>query len=558
MLPRSPRSQGVFLLFSAIVIVLAVFTAGWLTAPNINQPPDEGEYSTIVGVQAGPLQEIDSTGDIIWSKSNGAYWEVNSLRNESVFAAFVDGDYAECGPYEPLCTRTGVRVVNSSGEPQVTFEWSYPVRTRQDSQTHAAEPLPNGEFVVADMEHEQIFTVDRDTEEKTWVWNASSHYSAPPDPTKEDWLHINDVDYLGDDQFLVSVRNEHQILILERGEGIVEVINQDKDLDLINEQHNPHWLGPNAVLVADSQNNRVVELHKSKGEWEIAWAIYGANDIPFDWPRDADRLPNGNTLITDSRNNRVVEVTEDGDTVASYQVEGTLPYEADRRGVGERQSVSTYANGTNETPVEINAHLKDYGIPVLSVMVLTARHVFSLSHWVSEIQAFGVLVGAVLFIGSVDRFVKSTSIPWVSLLNQPTKTHDDKLFALRELAGVLTLITGFGVLINAITYYQSGMTRIWLGLGIVSMQFGWIAIMAEQNDIIGRRVPERAKIVAKFGLSSSGFVVSAAFAYTAYGGFGPTVVYFSLFVLTCLGSVYLLGQNKGADKMDTDRISDDP
>ena len=53
----------------------------------------------------------------------------------------------------------------------------------------------------------------------------------------------------------------------------------------------------------------MVELHERNGSWEVAWGVDSAQEVRFDWPRDADRLPNGNTLITDSRNNRVVEVT---------------------------------------------------------------------------------------------------------------------------------------------------------------------------------------------------------------------------------------------------------
>jgi hypothetical protein len=49
----------------------------------------------------------------------------------------------------------------------------------------------------------------------------------------------------------------------------------------------------------------------------------------LDWPRDADRLPNGNTLITDSRNHRVLEVDPAGREVWSF-TGLALPYEADR------------------------------------------------------------------------------------------------------------------------------------------------------------------------------------------------------------------------------------
>lgn len=51
------------------------------------------------------------------------------------------------------------------------------------------------------------------------------------------------------------------------------------------------------------------------------------------WPRDADRLPNGNTLITDTAGNRVIEVGPDGDLVWGVEIKGG--YEAERLGTGD-------------------------------------------------------------------------------------------------------------------------------------------------------------------------------------------------------------------------------
>lgn len=48
----------------------------------------------------------------------------------------------------------------------------------------------------------------------------------------------------------------------------------------------------------------------------------------LNWPRDSDRLPNGNTLIVDSRNGRVIEIDSEGKITWSF--EGLrLPYDAD-------------------------------------------------------------------------------------------------------------------------------------------------------------------------------------------------------------------------------------
>ncbi|WP_049900966.1 hypothetical protein [Halococcus agarilyticus] len=89
-------------------------------------------------------------------------------------------------------------------------------------------PLPGGEFLLTDMEYERLLTVAPNGT-VTWQWNASGLYDAPPDPTTTDWLHINDVDRIGPDRYLVSVRNANQRLIVQRGEGVVEVVNEDTD-----------------------------------------------------------------------------------------------------------------------------------------------------------------------------------------------------------------------------------------------------------------------------------------------------------------------------------------
>ncbi|WP_129116925.1 hypothetical protein [Halegenticoccus tardaugens] len=388
-----PQRRGLALIVAASALLVLAFGGSWALAADTTVITPEGEDAgtTLVGVQGpgpdGNVTAIDGDGNVSWSKGGTiGYLDVTYLDNGSVLAAFADGGYGECGPYEPPCKRTGVHIIRPEPEPRVVAEWSYPVRTRKDSEVHDAEPLPSGELLVADMEYESVYAVNTSTGDRSWTWNASSYYEPPPDPTREDWLHINDVDRIGDERYLVSVRNTNQLLVLEREEGddgarVVEVINEDRDPDVLNEQHNPQWLGDGAVVVADSENDRVVELHRNDaGEWEVAWALTEANGIPFDWPRDADRLPNGNTLVTDSRNDRVVEVRRDGSVVASYEVR-SLPYEADRVPVGES------AGGPYETtsdPIEDAPHDRD--VPVLSTLLDALHHVVPVPYWVSELH----------------------------------------------------------------------------------------------------------------------------------------------------------------------------
>ncbi len=326
---------------------------------------------TLIGVQgsgsytSGGYTEL--AGERLLRDQQDTYFDVSLLRDGRLLAAWMDEDREECGPYDAPCARTGFVVFEQDGT--VTQRYSFPVRSSTNSEVHDVEALPDGGFVFADMDRERVVIV-RDGEE-VWQWNASSFYDAPADPTRRDWLHINDVDRIGDDRFLVSVRNANQLLVLERqeeGGRVVEVINADdggsddsctvrgrlSDTDgdgdvrcgapeAFKEQHNPQWLGSGAVLVADSENDRVVELHERGGEWRPVWVLTGADGRSFSWPRDADRLPNGNTLVTDSRGRRVVEVTESGETVWSYSTGDGIVYEADRVPEGETVGGSLYA-----------------------------------------------------------------------------------------------------------------------------------------------------------------------------------------------------------------------
>ncbi|WP_227374449.1 arylsulfotransferase family protein [Haladaptatus halobius] len=398
---RSNTSRGVVLILAGLLLVGLTFGAGWALAPNTDKIPTRTDNNTtmLVGVQGpgwgGNVTALDSDGSLLWTVGSAiSYQGVSKLENGTVLATFADGLYRRCGKFDSPCKRTGVRFIDAKGEPKIVGQWSYPVRTREDSEVHDAEMLSSGELLVADMEYESIYTLNLTSEEQTWVWNASEFYDAPPDPTKTDWLHINDVDRIGEGRYLVSVRNANQLVVVERGKGVVEVINENRDPSLLNKQHNPHWLGDGAVLVADSENHRVVELHRneSTGRWEEAWTVYEVDGIALDWPRDADRLPNGNTLITDSRNNRVVEITRNGSLVSSYRVPN-LPYEADRVPYGE--SFGKPYDSTSEYDVLGD---RKVDIPVLSTLLTGARHVVSLPFWISELHIFAVILAVVLWI----------------------------------------------------------------------------------------------------------------------------------------------------------------
>lgn len=346
-------------------------TATPTTGGGVATPTADGSPQTLVGNQGGWVTHgsvLSYDGQSVAWRNTGAdgYFEVSRLDDGRVLAAFANesAPREDCGQYESPCAQTGYRVIEP-GTGEVVSEYTFPVGTITNREVHAADTTGNGGVVFTDMNEERIVVVENGTE--VWEWRAESLYEAPEDPTDADWLHINDVDTIGDGVFLVSVRNANQLVVVERGAGVVEIINEDTgtsdanclqdnrltdgdgdgdvrcgDPSVIREQHNPQWLGDGAVLVADSENDRVVELHRTAdGDWEVKWVVTEAGGIELFWPRDADRLPNGNTLITDSRNKRVIEVNPQGELVWSVPVDRAvrsgpgIPYEADRLPHGE-------------------------------------------------------------------------------------------------------------------------------------------------------------------------------------------------------------------------------
>jgi hypothetical protein len=81
------------------------------------------------------------------------------------------------------------------------------------------------------------------------------------------------------------------------------------------------------------------------GRWRESWSW---SDDRLRWPRDADRLPGGHTLVTDSQGNRVLELDENDQVV--WQVAVSTPYEAERLGTGDEsatgRSQTALRNGT--------------------------------------------------------------------------------------------------------------------------------------------------------------------------------------------------------------------
>jgi hypothetical protein len=180
-----------------------------------------------------------------------------------------------------------------------------------------------------------LYVYDRTRDEIVWEYRFADHYPRNAgDGYENDYTHLNDVDPVRNGSaFLVSPREFDRVLLINRTTKETEwELGAEDDYDILHEQHNPVLLStdPPTVLVADSENDRIVEYRQTDDGWERTWTYARG----LDWPRDADRLPNGNTLIADSGNDRVLEVTPEGQVVWEYEI-SRGPYDVERVRYGD-------------------------------------------------------------------------------------------------------------------------------------------------------------------------------------------------------------------------------
>lgn len=214
--------------------------------------------------------------------------------------------------------------------------------------THDADPLNRTHIVIANMRNpdeangtndDRVVVYDREADEIVREWRFADRYDrSVGGDYADDWTHLNDVDAValgGADRpthFLLSPRNFDQVILVNRSTGAIDMrLGSDQEYDVLHEQHNPDFLraddGTPTFLVADSENDRIVEYARGDDGWTRTWQVGSGETLA--WPRDADRLRNGHTLVGDSRNNRVLEVTPRGEVVWEVYAPW-LVYDAER------------------------------------------------------------------------------------------------------------------------------------------------------------------------------------------------------------------------------------
>ena len=355
--PRRWLLRGVLALLVGLLLLAAVVSAVTYEPTNLGPGTvtDPANGSTVVSVQGFHFQ---GQGDakkparlVSAGPRGGTEWVYNGSKHGARW--FYDVDPLADGNLLVTSTIPGETVVYELDPRTGKQVWRERLKAED---THDADLINGDQLLVANMRNnsdsgvsnDRVFIYDRSTGKIVWQWKFKDHFPESTDGGySADWSHVNDVDKIGPGKFLLSPRNFDQAIVVDRETGNITMrLGSDGDRSTLYEQHNPDYLesenGTPTILVADSENDRVVEYERRNGEWTRTWALSGG----FNWPRDADRLPNGNTLITDTLNHRVVEVTPTGEVVWETYAPWA-PYDAERLSAAHSSQANASVGGSN-------------------------------------------------------------------------------------------------------------------------------------------------------------------------------------------------------------------
>ncbi len=241
--------------------------------------------------------EVNMLGEIIWEylipkdlrQYNNPGFDVERLPNDNVLF---------------VLPRKGVYEINRKGD----VVWSY-----LDSKiSHDADRLPNGNTLVVfgnddKMSDPQVKEVNPKGE-IVWAWYARDHFNKAPykDIYDQGWTHTNAVTRLPNGNTLISPRNFNFLVEVDPRGSVVRTIGEG----LLEGQHDPEALPNGNILLANHRRPHTAVEIDSNGK--IVWQRVMRDQST--WPvRDANRLPNGNTLITGTT--KIIEVAREGEIV---------------------------------------------------------------------------------------------------------------------------------------------------------------------------------------------------------------------------------------------------
>jgi len=249
--------------------------------------------------------EVNMLGEVIWE------YKLPSNMKQYTNPGF-DAEMLENGNILFTLPKKGVYEINRAGQ----IVWSY----ANTKVSHDADRLPNGNTLIV----YGAFDTKEDAQAKevnpagkvVWSYYAKDYFGSNPaykDISQEGWTHTNAATRLANGNTMVSLRNFNLLAEVDSQGKVVRTIESSEFVA----QHDPAYLPNGNILFAThTVPQMAVEMDANK---TVVWRF--AVKEKKAWPvRDANRLPNGNTLVTAS--DRILEITPDGEIVWEFALNG--------------------------------------------------------------------------------------------------------------------------------------------------------------------------------------------------------------------------------------------
>lgn len=166
--------------------------------------------------------------------------------------------------------------------------------------------------------------------EVVWQWRCWEHLSPEAHPItaiqdpRHEWTHGNTVVELPDGNLMLSFRYCSTVVVVDRASGEV---TWELGPPTLAQQHAPTPLANGNLLIFDNgthrvdhpvPHSRVIEVDPTTRE--IVWSYQEPRPMDFFSPyiSNAQRLPNGNTLVCEGNFGRLFEVTPGQEVVWEY------------------------------------------------------------------------------------------------------------------------------------------------------------------------------------------------------------------------------------------------
>lgn len=164
-----------------------------------------------------------------------------------------------------------------------------------------------------------------------WTWKSYEHLDPEKDAIcpldwRKEWSHGNSIEVLDNGDILASFRNIDKVCIIDKKTGDIKWSYGQAPKE-VSHAHDPHILPNGNMVIFDNGFNRKVDeisysriIELDPNSKQVKWEYKAPVVVDFYTAAcgNAQRLPNGNTMICETLKGRFFEITPTGEVVWDY------------------------------------------------------------------------------------------------------------------------------------------------------------------------------------------------------------------------------------------------